>query len=37
MIQIIVNAFVEEGKETAVVEVFFASADHEKVKANIRN
>ena len=23
----------EEGKETAVVEVLFASADHEKVKA----
>ena len=37
MIQIIVNAFVEEDKETAVVEVLFASADHEKVKANIRN
>ena len=36
MIQIIVNAFLEEGKETAVVEVLFASADHEKVKANIR-
>ena len=33
MIKIIVNAFVEEGKETAVVEVLFASADHEKVKA----
>ena len=33
MIQIIVNAFLEEGKETAVVEVLFASADHEKVKA----
>ena len=33
MIQNIVNAFVEEGKETAVVEVLFASADHEKVKA----
>ena len=33
MIQIIVNAFVEEDKETAVVEVLFASADHEKVKA----
>ena len=32
MIQIIVNAFVEEGKETAVVEVLFASTDHEKVK-----
>lgn len=27
MIQIIVNAFVEEGKETAVVEVLFASAE----------
>ena len=33
MIQIIVNAFVEEGKEIAVVEVLFASADHERVKA----
>ena len=33
MIQIIVNAFVEEGKETAVVEVLFASANHENVKA----
>ena len=33
MIQIIVNAFVEEGKETAVVEVLYASSDHEKVKA----
>ena len=33
MIQIIVNAFVEEDKETAVVEVLFASVDHEKVKA----
>ena len=33
MIQIIINAFLEEGKETAVVEVLFASADHEKVKA----
>lgn len=33
MIQIIVNAFLEEGKGTAVVEVLFASADHEKVKA----
>ncbi len=37
MIRIIVNAFVKEGKETAVAEVLFASADHEKVKANIRN
>ena len=33
MIKIIVNAFVEEGKETAVVEVLFASANHENVKA----
>ena len=33
MIQIIVNAFVEEGKETAVVEVLFASANHEKIKS----
>ena len=33
MIQIIVNAFVEEDKETAVVEVLFASSNHEKVKA----
>ena len=33
MIKIIVNAFVEEGKETTVVEVLFASSDHEKVKA----
>ena len=37
MIQIIVNAFVEKDKIGAVVEVLFASADHEKVKANIRN
>ena len=33
MMQIIVNAFVEESKETAVVEVLFASDDHEKVKS----
>ena len=33
MIQIIVNAFVEEGKETAVVEVLLDSADHQKLKA----
>ena len=33
MIQIIVNAFVEEDKETAVIEVLFASSNHEKVKA----
>ena len=33
MIQIIVNAFVEEGKTGVVVEVLFASANHEKVKA----
>jgi hypothetical protein len=37
MIQIIVNAFVEKDKIGAVVEVLFASSDHEKVKANIRN
>ena len=33
MIQIIVKAFVEEGKTGAVVEVLFASTNHEKVKA----
>lgn len=33
MIQIIVNAFVEKDKTGAVVEVLFASADHEKVQA----
>ena len=33
MIQIIVNAFVEKDKTGAVVEVLFASANHEKVKA----
>lgn len=32
MIQIIVNAFVEKDKTGAVVEVLFASSDHEKVK-----
>ena len=32
MIQIIVNAFVEDSKENAVVEVVFASADHDKVQ-----
>ena len=32
MIQIIVNAFVEDSKENAVVEVLFASSDHEKVQ-----
>ena len=32
MIQIIVNAFVEEGKEIAVVEVLFASSDQETAK-----
>ena len=37
MIQIIVNAFVEKDKTGAVVEVLYASADHEKEKANIRN
>ena len=33
MIQIIVNAFVEKDKTGAVVEVLFASNDHEKVRA----
>ena len=33
MIQIIVNAFVEKDKTGAVVEVLFASSNHEKVKA----
>lgn len=33
MIQIIVNAFVEEDKTGAVVEVLFASTDHDKVNA----
>ena len=32
MIQIIVNAFVEKDKTGAVVEVLYASSDHEKVK-----
>ena len=33
MIQIIVNAFVEKDNTGAVVEVLYASRDHEKVKA----
>ena len=33
MIQIIVNAFIEKEKTGAVVEVLFASADQNKVKA----
>ena len=33
MIQIIVNAFVEKDRTGAVVEVLYASSDHEKVKA----
>ena len=33
MIQLIVNAFVEKDKTVAVVEVLYASSDHEKVKA----
>ena len=33
MIQIIVNAFIEKDKARAVVEVLYASSDHEKVKA----
>lgn len=32
MIQIIIHAFIENG-EAGIVEVFFASADHEKVQA----
>ena len=33
MIQIIVNAFVEKDKTGAVVEILYASSNHEKVKA----
>lgn len=33
MIQLIVNAFVEKEKTGAVVEVLYASSDHEKVRA----
>ena len=33
MIQLIVNAFVEKEKAGAVVEVLYASSDHERVKA----
>ena len=33
MIQIIVNAFIEKDKTGAVVEVLYASSEHEKVKA----
>ena len=33
MIQIIVNAFIEKDKTGAVVEVLYASSDHEKVRA----
>ena len=33
MIQIIINAFVEKAKTGAVVEVLYASSDHEEVKA----
>ena len=33
MIQIIVNAFVEKDKTGSVVEVLYASSNHEKVKA----
>ena len=33
MIQIIVNAFVEKDKTGAVVEILYASSEHEKVKA----
>ena len=33
MIQIIINAFVEKDKTGTVVEVLYASSDHEKAKA----
>ena len=33
MIQLIVNAFVEKEKAGAVVEVLYASSNHEKVRA----
>ena len=33
MIQLIVNAFVEKNKTGAVVEVLYASSNHEKVKS----
>lgn len=33
MIQLIVNAFVEKDKTGAVVEVLYASSNHEKVRA----
>lgn len=33
MIQIIVNAFVEKDKTGTVVEVLYASSDHDKVQA----
>ena len=33
MIQLIVNAFVEKEKTGVVVEVLYASSNHEKVKA----
>ena len=33
MIQIIINAFVEKDKTGTVVEVLYASSNHEKVKA----
>ncbi|MGR5846080.1 phosphoribosylaminoimidazole carboxylase [Streptococcus pneumoniae] len=36
MIQLIVNAFVEKEKAGAVVEVLYASSDHEKVKAKYK-
>lgn len=33
MIQPIINVFIEKEKTGAVVEVLYASSDHEKVKA----
>ncbi|WP_247913282.1 phosphoribosylaminoimidazole carboxylase [Streptococcus sp. oral taxon 431] len=36
MIQIIVNALVEKDKTGAVVEILYASGDHEKVKVKYK-
>ena len=33
MIQLIVNAFIEKEKTGAVIEILYASSNHEKVKA----
>ena len=37
MIQLIVNAFVEKEKTGAVVEVLYASSDHEKWKLSMKS